>query len=220
MKLSTLLTNISLAWAVVQRCAQASSIRRAEQSNHASFHANTGAIVQNNYELPSNLERKLVQGGDLVPLSCNGALAAAICQPWTSRFGATSVHSNLVVVPCGECIMMDYKGPTLTLNSGIDIIGKLVFPENYVITLLTPFVIVQGELQMTSTKAVDGIPLIKLVMTGESNNTFYPQNENSDACGAGSPCLAGKKAIIVAGGKLNSKFRLHLGVATYFALHT
>ena len=146
---------------------------------------------------------------DFVPLSCNSNLGTTACGSWTTIFGAAKEFANRVIVDCGTCITMDHPGPELTLTGGIDIRGKLVFPDAYSLTLRTAMITVQGELQLTSTsKAVDGTPLIRIIMIGtDTEQTFTPVGENSAACVSGTNvsglCKVGKKAITVAGGKVN-----------------
>lgn len=145
---------------------------------------------------------------DFVPLSCNANLPQATCVRWSVYFGTSAVHNVRLVVRCGDCVTMDF-GPSLTLNDGLDIHGKLVFPENYAITLYTAGIVVMGELEMQSTRApITSTPLIRFVMIAEDENrAFVPIGENAAACGrlalAGSSCVVGKKSITVAGGKMN-----------------
>jgi hypothetical protein len=152
-------------------------------------------------ELPSPVD-------DFVPLSCNANLPQATCVGWSVYFGTSAVHNARLLVRCGDCVTMDF-GPSLTLNDGLDIHGKLVFPENYSITLYTAGIVVMGELEMQSTRApITGTPLIRFVMIADDENrAFVPVGENAAACGrlalAGSSCLVGKKSITVAGGKMN-----------------
>jgi hypothetical protein len=151
------------------------------------------------------VSRALPEIADFVPLSCNSALATVPCASWTAKFGALAVQSKRVIVPCGECIRMDHPGPILTLVEGLDIQGKLVFIDGYRLEVRTPLVAVQGELEMSAVKPVDGVPNLKLVMTGETDQVFTPIGQNANACGGvvGGACVAGKKAIVVAGGRVN-----------------
>ena len=145
---------------------------------------------------------------DFVPLSCNANLATAVCNTWTSLFGPSSTFTSTVIIPCGTCVLMNHPGPTLSLLSGINIIGKLVFPNDgeYRLTINTATVIVQGELDLQSTRtAVTGTPLIRMVMIGfQDKLTFRPVNENANAC-PDVDCEVGFKSITVAGGKVNCK---------------
>ena len=147
-----------------------------------------------------------------VPLACNANVDKVKCDTWSDRFGVRTTFSDLVVVPCGECILLDrtISGSTLTLEDGIDIQGKLVFLEGTTINIRTPMITVQGELQMyAAKKAVNGIPSIHILMTGQNDKQGYSAiNENSKKCSEDGTarCEVGKKSITVAGGKVNSKF--------------
>jgi hypothetical protein len=144
---------------------------------------------------------------DFVPLSCNANLASASCSStWTNRFGSGTTQSSRIVIPCGQCITMNHPGPTLTLQDGIDIQGKLVFPSNVNnLVINTAALIVQGQLDMQATTPVDGAPSIRIVMTGGNDQTFTPVGSNANKCGGASQCAIGKKSFTVAGGRLNSK---------------
>jgi G8 domain len=149
--------------------------------------------------------RVLPEIADFVPLSCNAALATVSCTSWTAKFGTLAVQSKRVIVPCGECIRMDHPGPILTLVEGLDIQGKLVFSDGYRLEVRAPLIAVQGELEMSAFKPVDGAPNVKLVMTGETDQVFTPIGPNANACSGGG-CVAGKKAIVVAGGRVTRTY--------------
>jgi hypothetical protein len=140
-------------------------------------------------------------------LTCNAKIASATCKSWTSQFGTTNTYNDLIIIPCGVCITMDYtKTDQLDLLGGIDIQGRLVFPDGYQIIITTPMIVVQGELIMTSSKPINGTPDVKIIMIGQNNKqTFTPIYNNANACNFGSAtCTVGKKAIVVAGGKVKS----------------
>jgi G8 domain len=144
---------------------------------------------------------------DFVPLSCNSNLGA--CVSWTQTFKTDVQFANRIIIDCGTCITMDHPGPTLTLTAGIDIRGKLVFPDGYSLTLSTASITVQGVLEMTATKPVDGSPLIRIVMIGsDTAQTFTPVDANAAACTG--DCMVGMKAITVAGGQVNRTYDLLL----------
>jgi hypothetical protein len=147
----------------------------------------------------------VLQRKQFVPLACNDKLDSIKCSSWVKKFGSASIQSTLIVIECGECYIMDFPGTTLTLKAGIDIVGKLVFPNGYRLRLVTSMIVVQGELEMTSTKPVDGKPDIEVTMIGMDEKFFTAQAENKYMCPK-SRCLAGKKSITVAGGKLNGTF--------------
>ena len=139
---------------------------------------------------------------DFVPLSCNSNLIKAPCKSWSSTFGTAITYSTRIVIPCGQCIRMDLQGGSLTLQQGIDIAGKLVFPDGYKINLSASIISIQGELEIQATKTVDGIPNIKFTMIGNFDKTFTPIGENARACNGVATCAVGKKVIVVAGGKV------------------
>ena len=109
---------------------------------------------------------------------------------------------------------MDHASGNLSLLGGLDILGKLVFPDGYNLNLVTTMIAVQGELVMTASKPVDGTPQIKFTMIGNDDQmTFTPIDANANACKGVSTCPTGKKAIVVAGGKVNSKYQHVLSFA-------
>ena len=144
---------------------------------------------------------------DFVPLECNANLDKAPCGSWTSKFGAGGTFAERIIIPCGECVSMDYSGGILTLNGGLDVQGKLEFPDSGpAIEVVSTMIAVQGELKITSTKPVDGQPMVKLTMIGQEVLAFTPIGNNANKCG-GVTCDAGKKSIVVAGGKVDRKCR-------------
>lgn len=147
---------------------------------------------------------------DFVPLTCNANLASASCTPWTSIFGTAASYpsSNRLGIPCGQCVTMDLAGGRLDLFGGLDVFGKLVFPDGYKVLVNSPIIAVQGELVMTSTKPVDGTPDVKFTMIGDSNMTLTPIDTNAKKCNGSTTCAVGKKAIVVAGGKVTCKFQV------------
>ena len=150
--------------------------------------------------------RRLVDDDEFAPLACNAELPDAPCPTtWSSLFGSDSSHSERITIPCGECVTMDHTGDTLTLDDGLDIQGKLIFPDDYSLHVFSPMIVVQGELVMTATKPVNGEPSITFTMTGQTANTFEPIGDNINVCGGGD-CNIGKKSITVAGGKVDSKY--------------
>ena len=123
--------------------------------------------------------------------------------PCTAKFSALlSGHTGTdpLEVPCGSCAVMDSAGE-LNLLYGLDVRGKLVFPPNHKVSIFTPFVFVQGEVEITSTEEVSPANLgVKFFLTGTAEQTLTPPN--SKVCG-GASCAVGKKPFIVAGGKLS-----------------
>jgi hypothetical protein len=100
-----------------------------------------------------------------VPLSCNREVVP--CQSFVKTFGADSIKADLVTIPCGQCFTMDHAEPTITFRQGLDIQGKLVFPDSYRIRVVSPLIVVQGELVIVSQKQVDGEEQVVFTLTGE-----------------------------------------------------
>lgn len=160
--------------------------------------------LEHGSNLPYLLERQgrrhLAVGG-MQAQSCNDRYSA--CVDWSAFVGTQSVHTGRITIPCGRCVVMDYNGDTLTLQGGLDIQGKLEFPNGYSgLTLRSTTIVVQGELEMASTGKVTGSPAVKFEMIGNRDELFEPIGENKGYCG-GPTCLAGKKAITVAGGRVD-----------------
>lgn len=162
---------------------------------------------------------------DFAPLGCNDRIAEQPCRSWSAYFGTARSFPARVTVPCGVCVVVDDDGDdssnvTLTFEGGLDVRGRLVFPDrdddSHVITLYAPLIVVQGELAVTARRPVDGRPCVRFVLTGqEEDQSFRPAGENANACDGGSSCSVGKKAFVVAGGAVNSKCSL---AADYLAL--
>lgn len=76
--------------------------------------------------------------GTFHPLECNQNLNSATCTD------LTSVGSSLTI-PCGQCRTWRVPGDDVTISGGINVIGKLKFPNNWKVTIRTKSVIVQGE---------------------------------------------------------------------------
>ena len=144
-------------------------------------------------------------------LSCNSAIlkAGSTCgSTWSAMFGNADTHTNRIVIPCGVCVSMNHASGTLNLNGGIDIQGKLIVPNGVSINITTPTMIVQGELVMTSTTPVTGIPKIKVTLVGSNELSFTPIDVNANACRGAATCVAGKKSLVVAGGKVTCAYKL------------
>jgi len=145
----------------------------------------------------------LAEVNDFGKLSCNEFIHP--CRPWDRVFGTDPVHESRIVIPCGECVLMNFDGDTLELKDGIDIHGRLWFPLGFGtgLTITTPFIVVQGELEMSSTrKSVNGEFDYRFVMTGTDDVFINPIDSNTGAC-TGEECNVGFKAIAVAGGQVN-----------------
>ena len=103
---------------------------------------------------------------------------------------------------------MDFEtGLTVDFRGGLDIQGKLIFPEpinpRYKLRVRAPGIVVQGELEMLATKPVDGRENYRFAMIEDEGFFFTPADNNSGMCRGN--CTGGKRSITVAGGKLNCK---------------
>jgi hypothetical protein len=159
--------------------------------------------------------------GNFAPLECNADLNQAECQPWSSLFGAdgNTMFNRKMTVPCGQCVEIDHKvwGRDLVFRNGLDVQGKLVFPPNSHLKVKTTSILVQGELHMYSSKAINGIPAVTVTWidpvetpprpisfrpptTRQNNHTTY----NSYPCGKEDfqECNMGERPFVVAGGKV------------------
>lgn len=141
--------------------------------------------------------------GTFGPLDCNPT-------DWSTTNCDTLVSNNLpsgtspLTIPCGQCYTFDIPW-FATFLGGIDIKGKLVFPRNHYVQIYTPFVIVQGELEIVvdHSKITPDNMATNFIMTGTSDVLFRPSDSpNNNVCPNGS-CNLGKKPFVVAGGKVN-----------------
>lgn len=141
--------------------------------------------------------RRLEALADFSPLTCSTPMSTCVNWP----FGTST---DAVEIGCDECYTMAgfTGGETITMSGPLDIKGKLVFPDGSKVKLVTPAIFVQGELEMTSTKIIDGTPDIVFEFVGTDDVAFTPDPQNAEACG-GSSCNVGPKAFVVAGGSLN-----------------
>ena len=91
--------------------------------------------------------------------------------------------------------------------NGINVKGKLLFPINHKVVINTPFVIVQGELEITvnHNQISPHNKATRFVLTGTEDVIFSPSDPpNENACEqTGGTCNLGPKPFLVAGGKVN-----------------
>ena len=142
--------------------------------------------------------------GTFQPLDCNS-------NPW-SNCGSNLVSSIIasgtatLTIPCGQCYTFDVEG-NVTLG-GLDIQGKLLFPLNHKVNIYTPYVVVQGELEINVNHATISPDHVStnFILTGTQDVLFTPtESPNQNACSGATlgKCNLGKKAFVIAGGKLN-----------------
>lgn len=143
------------------------------------------------------------------PLSCNteASIDSDACLDTASDLSAlvnaASVTGGPVVVPCGQCAIVDYvDGSTITIPSGLDIVGRLHFPPTANVMLNTTAVFVQGQLDIEKPNAGNKVTV---TLYGTEDQYFYPHDlcsgEYNEACT--DKKNMGTKPVVVAGGKLN-----------------
>ena len=135
----------------------------------------------------------------LLNAPCNSGLSS---NPCTTPLSTLVQTGSPTVIPCGTCAVVDSAlGDSITL-AGLNIMGKLVFPKNHKITISTPFVYVQGQLDISADKEVSPENLsVTFILTGAAEQSFIPHTFNANSCGGA--CKVGKKPFIVAGGTVN-----------------
>ena len=178
-------------------------------------------------------------------ISCNAHLHSEPCTTtWSQLFGTKSIHTDTVVIPCGKCIVMDFGIPEndkptstelaslpkyvtttssaeLTLESGLDIQGKLVFHDGYGLDLITPQIVVQGELnvatwttsqQLVASSSTGYQPTLNITFhepmedrpgSGTATTSYMRGNKAMSASSDGSRMTSpGIDRFVVAGGKV------------------
>jgi hypothetical protein len=159
------------------------------------------------------------------PLTCNAPFCSVKRSNWSIE--DYSPETEMVLIPCGHCIMLDYmfdqvntvtpQNITLRLPFGIDIQGALhIYGNAHMfnrLTIVTPFVRVQGKLSIFAHRTVvTGIPNVHFVFTDDASvdSSFVPAGNNTYACSATksgttdpTPCDVGPKSLVVAGGQLD-----------------
>ena len=141
---------------------------------------------------------------DFQRLDCNKDLAGTPCRPWSTIFGNSTRYNQRIVIECGTCVTMDHRGPSVRFEKGIDVQGKLVFPNGYKISIETRSIFVQGELEIISTSIITDVPKISVSLFGNQEVMLRPIQNNRLACEP-EGCKGGERSITVAGGKLNCK---------------
>lgn len=138
---------------------------------------------------------------------------------WTDLLGEVNTFNELVVVPCGQCVVLDYTamdGPStssiveVNLLGGLDVQGTLliVADSERDLVVRTPFFRVQGALKVDSSgrTKVGQTPAISWIMTDQviklGSEKFIPAGDNAYACGLGR-CEPAPSSIFVAGGAVN-----------------
>jgi hypothetical protein len=87
------------------------------------------------------------------PLNCNTGCNSNV-ESWPTWKQQNFNLNQKVTISCGACIIMDYDASDVLELKGLNIEGTLHFPNGYKITIKTPYVHVQGELQIFARRRV------------------------------------------------------------------
>jgi len=130
------------------------------------------------------------------PLTCTPS--SWNCEKWI--FG---LKPDNVVIKCNECYTLEgyTNNEKISINGTLNIIGRLEIPNGSKVTIETTGIIVQGELDIVSSKIIDGTPDITIQFLGDEDVTFTPDSTNAQVCSG--PCELGAKPFVVAGGKVD-----------------
>ena len=133
------------------------------------------------------------------------AAASASCNGQELSLSTICSNANCgsIVVPCGECYVVDDNFPAeVALTGPLDIRGKLRIPPNHKVKFNTPAVIVQGFLEMSDTNEVTpGNKSVEFILTGSSDVVFDLWDNNAEKCPS---CQLGPRPFVIAGGQLTS----------------
>ncbi len=174
--------------------------------------------------------------GTFHPLDCNPEnndfSNTACTTPVSTRLPAAG---QPLIVPCGQCYTFDLTGNVTALSSsGIQVEGKLRFPPNHPeTTIYTPFVIVQGELEITANHDTLGPDnqVVRFILVGTGTDVDDPEDDvdvlfsstkspNQNACAnfENGVCNLGRKPFVVAGGRVNIQSTMPSGCETWTPL--
>ena len=134
--------------------------------------------------------------------TCNQNLATKPCVSWQSKAYDLSQE---VTIGCGECVEVT-DNLIASLPKGMNIIGRLRIapPAGKKVQFTTDHVVVQGLLSIDTPYAPVSDETVHFVMTNANDgqsHTFSPFGVNENMCGGS--CAAGKRAVFVAGGRLD-----------------
>ena len=166
---------------------------------------------------------------DYVESTCNADLDTVTCINWSEYFDNSPVvviqqgNSTLepladyleseVKIPCGVCVTLDASpgddlyNTTIEFGQGLNVVGKLVIPNDAKVHLRTKYVYVQGVLSMPEppSGSSSGIPSemegdrVEITLYGK-DNVFFKADEETDNYHHGEKGV-NNKAIVIAGGK-------------------
>ena len=162
---------------------------------------------------------------DYIVSTCNANLDTTTCINWSEYFDTTPVEgestlepladylASEVKIPCGVCVTFDaspgqpYYGSTVEFGEGLNIVGKLIIPNDAKVHLRTKYVYVQGEFSMPEppSGSSTGIPSetegdrVEITLYGLDDLMFKADIE-TDNYHHGEKGV-NNKAIVIAGGK-------------------
>jgi len=147
--------------------------------------------------------------GTFYPLTCNAEMSLLDCSinKTSSLTLPTAGTTSPLIIPCGTCYTFDL-GSNVSLPTGLRVMGKLVFPTNYLTNIYTSYVVVQGEMVVRSNSSVISPShlSVRFVLTGTTDTILDTSSSDSKpntlACN-NTLCNLGKKAFVMAGGKLD-----------------
>ena len=158
--------------------------------------------------IPRRLSASSALIGTFYPLTCNANLSLLDCSLNKTSTLTIPLSGNPFTIPCGTCYTFDL-GSNVTFPTGLRVMGKLVFPVNYLTHIYTTFVLVQGEMMIRSNSTIISPDKLSVhfILTG-TNDTILDMSSissapNTLACSNASVCNVGKKPFIVAGGKVD-----------------
>lgn len=166
---------------------------------------------------------------DYVESECNANLDIADCHNWSEYWSsaselsgtdtlANSYFESEVKIPCGVCVTLDASpgdalyGATIEFGEGLNIVGKLVIPNDAKVHLQTKYIFVQGVLSMPEppSGSSNGLPSdvdgdrVEITLYGLDDLVFKADVE-TDNYHHGEKGV-NNKAIVVAGGKSRVSF--------------
>jgi hypothetical protein len=150
------------------------------------------------------LSTNSAQIGTFERLGCNPSTWSSCDTLVSDKFPTAG---NPLIIPCGECYTFDVSG-NVTIAGGINIKGKLLFPTNHHAVISTPFVVVQGDLEITANHAQirPEHMATRFILTGTEDVMFAPidaPNQNACDLQPNKQCNLGPKPFLIAGGKVN-----------------
>eukprot|EP00984_Skeletonema_dohrnii_P032164 scaffold25708_cov83-Skeletonema_dohrnii-CCMP3373.AAC.2 len=145
---------------------------------------------------------------------CNDMLDTAECTPWSSYFNGADMTQE-IKIPCGVCVSLDASpddplyGSTMNFGQGLNIVGKMVIPNDAKVHIVTKYVYVQGELIMPQPAdgSSSGVPspeqgdITRITLYG-TDDLMFQADDATDNTHLGMKDVSAK-AFVVAGGRVD-----------------